>query len=183
MHNAWVAVLAYHFGMIVVILLTKEKFTFRLILKNTNYKLLIVLATMGAASGLVLFALWPFLGIPADITMYLRDIGLTATSWPFFLAYFILVNPWLEECYWRGYLGSDSRRLTLNDIWFSGYHILVLAGNIAVVWLITVFAVLSLAAWFWRQADRWNKGLAASVISHLTADISVMLTIYFVTGM
>jgi len=125
--------------------------------------------------------LWPLLAIPKDISLYLQNIGLTSSMWPYFLVYFILVNPWLEECYWRGYLGSNSQNITLHDLLFSGYHIIVLAGKIDIIWLVIIFFILSLGAWFWRQANRWNQGISASIISHIVADASVILTIYFLT--
>jgi hypothetical protein len=179
LQSAWIAVLAYHLGIIALILFAEGTFSFRRIFKSANREILIVMAVMGAIGGPVMFALWPFLGIPAGIDQYFQDIGLTGISWPLFLSYFMLVNPWLEEYYWRGYLGSEVKGLTPNDVFFSGYHLLVLAGKIDPVWLIAVFVLLTAAAWLWRQVNRWNRGLAASTISHLTADISIMLVIYF----
>lgn len=181
LRNAWIAILSYHLSMIVILLFAGKNISFRQIYKIGNYKILIAAAVMGGTGGLCLYLLWPLLSIPGDITLYLENIGLTTEAWPYFIAYFILINPWVEEYYWRGYLGSNSKGITINDLLFSGYHIVVLAGKINVIWLTTVFVVLLLVAWFWRQADRRNQGLAASVASHIAADISVIITIYFMT--
>jgi membrane protease YdiL (CAAX protease family) len=179
LNNAWVAILGYHLSMIITLFFTGRIISFTQIRKSNNYKILIITSVLGGTGGLILFLVWPLLGIPGDIKIYLENIGLTTAMWPYFIAYFVLINPWLEEYYWRGYLGNDSKWITINDLLFSGYHIIVLAGKIDVIWLIIIFIVLSLVAWFWRQANRWNQGISASIASHISGDISVIFTIYF----
>jgi hypothetical protein len=181
LHNAWIAILSYHLAMAAILLFAGRRFSFRDVFKSSNYKIIIVTVIPGLAGGFLLYILWPWLAIPGDINLYLQSIGLTSTMWPYFIAYFIVINPWIEEYYWRDYLGSNSKRLILNDLFFSGYHVLVLAAKIEVIWLITAFVILSMGAWFWRQAMRWNQGLMAAITSHIVADVSVILTIYFMT--
>jgi hypothetical protein len=152
---------------------------FRASLRSSRYYLLIVTALLGAAGGLLLYLLWPWLGIPSDLSRYLQSNGLSLEAWPYFIAYFVLINPWLEEFFWRGCLGSDSKLPVLNDLFFAGYHLMVLAGKVDFIWLIAVFIVLSLAAWFWRQANRWNHGLTSSIVSHFAADLTLILVIYY----
>jgi len=177
--NAWVAALAYHLGMAVCIVLAGVNFSIAL----TGGKNLILLASLaiGLTGGLLLFWLWHYLGIPGDIVQYLLTMGLTTDSWPFFIIYFILINALLEELYWRGWLGNNSRYLTANDFLYSGYHVLVLGGKMNIIWLIGIFLLLSLAGWFWRQVVRRNQGLLSAVLSHLAADASVIITIYYMT--
>lgn len=181
LHNAWIAILGYHLCMVVILLCTGGKIYFKQINRPRNYYILIATAAPGLAGGLLLYLMWPLLAIPETIGPYLENIGLTKAVWPYFIAYFILINPWIEEYYWRGYLGSNLKRIILNDLLFAGYHILVLIGKINIIWLIAVFVVLSLAAWLWRHANKLNKGLLTSIVSHTTADISVILAIYFRT--
>ena len=136
---------------------------------------------IGACGGLLLYLLWPLLSIPPDINIQLQNIGLTAATWPYFILYFILVNPWIEEYYWRGYLGSESKYILPVDLFFAGYHVMVLAGKVDFIWLIAVFATLSFAAWLWRQANRISLGLLPSLASHMAADITIIFTIYWLT--
>jgi uncharacterized protein len=178
LHNAWVALLGYHLGMIIILFLDKKLLTVKSLFQNSNRKILIINAVLGGAAGLLIYLMWPFLGLSGNITPFIQSIGLTPAIFPYFMAYFVLINPWLEELYWRGYLGSNSKRLTLHDLLFAGYHIMVLAGQIEIIWLVTVFIILSLTAWFWRQSDRWSQGLATSVISHLVADASIIWVVY-----
>ncbi len=179
LNNAWIAIIAYHLGIIVVLLLSRERLSLKKLFRSTGYKIPLFTALVGACSGILLYLLWPLLSIPPDINVYLQNIGLTRQAWPYFLAYFALVNPWIEEYYWRGYLGNDSKYPTLNDVFFSGYHIMVMAGKVAIIWLLVVFAALLLGAWFWRQSNRISHGLLPSLVSHLAADITVIFSIYW----
>jgi hypothetical protein len=181
LHNAWMAILSYHLCMVVILFFAGGKTYFKQINRPGNYYILIFTAALGLAGGLLLYLIWPLLAVPGDIDLYLENIGLTEAAWPYFIAYFIVINPWIEEYYWRGYLGSNSKRIILNDLLFAGYHILVLMGKMNIIWLIAIFVVLSLTAWLWRQSNRMNKGLITSIVSHITADISVILAIYFGT--
>lgn len=181
LHNAWIAIVSYHLLMAVVLILNRRQLFLKPIPERRDLKILILMAFLGGAGALLLYLLWPLLGIPGDINLFLQQIRLTHIIWPYFILYFIMINPWLEELYWRGYLSSGSKRITLNDVLFSGYHILVLAGKIDIIWLISVFILLIVVAWFWRQANTRTQGLAPSIISHIVADASIICTIYFMT--
>jgi hypothetical protein len=180
-HNAWAAILTYHAGIVAVIFFLKPKIPFSQIVRSSNHKWLMVSTAIGACGGVVLYLLWPLLSVPVDIAAYIRNIGLTPASWPFFIAYYVLVNPFLEEYFWRGYLGSKAKYPILKDFLFSGYHLIVLAGNVALPWLAVVFLVLCGAAWYWRQISNITGGLLASILSHLAADVTVILAIYYLT--
>jgi membrane protease YdiL (CAAX protease family) len=167
--------------MAVILILNRRQLFLKPIPERRDFKILILMVFLGGAGGLLLYLLWPLLGIPGTINMFLQQIGLTQAVWPYFIAYFILFNPWLEEFYWRGYLSRQSKRITLNDVLFSGYHLIVMAGKINTVWLIIVFVILILASWFWRLVNTRTQGLAPSLISHIVADASIIFTIYFMT--
>ena len=178
-HNAWLAILGYHIGMVAVLLLSKTGITIKRAFQGNRYWILFITALAGAIGGIFLYILLPLLSAPDDINSYIRSIGLNERTWPAFLAYFILINPWIEEYYWRGYLATVAKRIALNDLLFSGYHLIVLGGQMETIWLFVVFFGLNIGAWFWRQMNRLNGGLLASTISHIMADISVILTICY----
>jgi len=178
-HNAWLAILGYHAGMVAVIFLSKTGFYIKNAYHGNKVWIPLITALVGAGSGILLYILWPLLSVPDDINSYIQGIGLNERTWTTFLVYFTLINPLIEEYYWRGYLASVSKGITLNDLLFSGYHLIVLAGHMEAVWLITIFFVLTIGAWFWRQMNRLNGGLLASTVSHIAADITIILTIYY----
>jgi len=119
-HNAWLAILGYHAGMIAIILLSKTRIPLKQSFQGKKAWIPLITALVGVGGGLLLYIVWPLLSVPNDISLYIRSIGLNEHTWPIFLAYFILVNPWIEEYYWRGYLASPTRRITVNDLLFSG---------------------------------------------------------------
>jgi len=179
-HNAWVAIFSYHIGMLIMLLLSKPGIPVKQLFKSSNCRIPVMTTTVGAMGGMLLYFLWPWLSVPNDINAYTRNIGLTEETWPLFLAYFVFVNPLIEEYYWRGYLGSSIKRIELNDLLFSGYHLIVIAGKMDIVWLVIVFFIISIGAWFWRQVNRLSQGLLPSMVSHVAGDISVMFIIYIV---
>jgi len=179
-HNAWVAILTYHAMIIIIIFLSKHDTPFKQAL-SIKYTL-ITSTAIGASGGVLLYLLWPLLSIPPDVNTYIRSIGLSTTVWPYFIVYYVLVNPLLEEYYWRSYLGSSMKHPVLNDFLFAGYHVIVLVGKVSIPWLGVVFLVLCCAAWYWRQISRITGGLLAAILSHMAADATVILSIYFLTA-
>jgi membrane protease YdiL (CAAX protease family) len=178
-HNAWAAMLSYHAAMALILLLSKSRINIKQGYQGKTFWIPVLMALIGVSAGILLYVLWPHLGVPVEFRQYLRSIGLYGWTWPVFIVYASLVNPLLEEHYWRGYLGSPAKIITVNDVLFAGYHLLVIGGNIGVIWLIAVFLGLTIAAWFWRQINRMNGGLLVSFVSHMTADTAVFLAIYY----
>ncbi len=180
-HNAWLAILGYHAGMIAIISCSGTRITPQKAFRGRGYGIPLIGALAGACAGILLYVLWPYLGLAGGINAYVRSIGLNERTWPAFLTYFIIMNPLIEEYYWRGYLASAGKGIVLNDLVFSGYHLIVAAGRMHAVWLIVLFVALTTGAWFWRQMNRFNGGLLASTVSHITADTTVILTIYYMS--
>jgi uncharacterized protein len=182
-HNAWLAMLGYHAGIAAYIIWSKPKINLHHLSGGKKPVALIAGFCAGAVVSSLLYFCWAFLSIPDNISVYLRSIGLYRNTWPVFLIYFIIVNPLLEEYFWRYNLNSTSKRPVLDDLLFAGYHLLVFYSLVAPVWLFLVFLGLTAGAWFWRQLNRINGGILASYISHLAADIIVILTIFYKSTM
>ena len=94
--NVWAAMIGYHLAMIIILFLDRGSIAFRPMLSRRNYKILIITTALGVSGGLLLYLLWPLLGISNTIKLNLQNMGLNASSWPYFIAYFILVNGCLE---------------------------------------------------------------------------------------
>ena len=180
-HNAWLAILSYHIGILTIVLLSKNRPPVESLFKSRNRKIPVVTALIGAGGGILLYILWPYMDGSGQIKGYMQSIGLIGKAWPLFIVYFILVNALLEEYFWRGLLAGRSRGVTLNDVFVSGYHPVVLLGGIGALWLVAIFLILVPAGWVWRQVNRTNDGLLPSVACHIAADISVILTAYLMT--
>jgi uncharacterized protein len=182
-HNAWITLLSYHAGIVLFLTLDRKKGNNFHILYFRNPVWGIAAILFGILGGVLLYILWPILGITLDFGMSLARLGLKGSTWIIFILYFSVVNPVLEELFWRGYLGNDKLLPIVQDLLFSGYHLLVLAMFVGVPWLLVVFVILGAAAWFWRQLVRISSGLILPIISHMAADLTLILVIYHYSRM
>ena len=175
------AIFSYHLAMLCVIFLSEKKPLVKQLFKSKNYKAPVLMAVIGAWGGVLLIVLAPFLAIPSNFASYTYSIGLTERTWLPFIAYYAFATPLIEEFYWRGLLGGHrTNRIMPGDLFFAGYHLLVLPGKVGAIWLPVIFLLLSLVAWLWRHVNKVSGGLLPSVLSHFTADISVILAIYWI---
>jgi hypothetical protein len=179
LHNAWAAILFFHMAMLLVLFWQRDRWKFRLGRLQRGGFIIPLMLLPGIAGGIAMWGLWSHLSVDPDMTNYLKSIGLGFSNWPFFVAYFVAVNPWLEEIYWRSFLDNQSRYPFLGDIMFAGYHLLVLAGRIGNIWLSVILITLLIGAWGWRQINHWCGGIWPSAVCHWAADLTVMLMIFW----
>jgi membrane protease YdiL (CAAX protease family) len=179
LHSAWAAMLGYHLVMGILLALYRKDLERCFIRPRRGYKITLAMTVAGAAGGVLMYGWWPYLGVPGGIRDFLGEIGLNQSNWAFFLVYFAAVNPWLEELYWRGWLGSSARYPVINDLCFAVYHGVVLAGQIEPLWLVLIVILLGAMAWLWRQANRLSGGWLPSILSHSAADLTIMLAVFW----
>ncbi len=176
-HNAWAAILGYHAGILALITLGRGWQAARQFRLTKSLAHVVTFGLVGLLAGVGVALLWPLVGFSPRLPDALLAWGLTPQAWPWFIAYGALVNPWLEEAYWRGWLGSGSSRPVAADAFFGGFHLVILAPFVSVGWLAFAFLVLASTAWFWRQVTRRDGSLLAASLFHLTADVSILLVI------
>jgi len=181
LQNAWAAVLAFHASMAIILLIEKPSIPVFTLIRSNSLAMLVGLIILCGFSGVILYLVWPVLGAPKDLSVKLAALGLSSTSWPLFIGYFVLINPWLEEYFWRGYLGSLAKGLAQIDFIFAGYHLLVIYDKISWGWLLPAFAALIFGGWLWRQVTRDSQGLLVSSLSHMAADFSILTAVYLIT--
>jgi membrane protease YdiL (CAAX protease family) len=133
------------------------------------------------SSGISLYLLWDKFGIAGDLSAHVEAIGLNQSTWIPFLAYFTFANPFLEEYFWRGYLGSKSTNFYLSDFLYAGFHGLILMNRVQTSMIVYSLALLVLAGWFWRQIARADGGLLAPVLGHMAADFTILMAVYLRT--
>lgn len=180
-HSAWIAILGFHAGLILILFLERPGIPLASLIRGNHIPTLIGCVFLGASSGLLLYLAWPIFSISPDLAADLASIGLTRAAWPGFIAYAALVNPWIEEYFWRGYLGSDSRKVLPIDFLFAGFHLLILYGKTNWAWMLFSLLVLTFASWVWRGVHRKTGGLLIPVLSHAAADLSILMAVYSMT--
>jgi membrane protease YdiL (CAAX protease family) len=135
----------------------------------------------GAMGGVLVYLLWPFLGLE-DMARRLDEIGLAGWKWPAFLAYFALGGPILEELFWRGLLLRPARGVDRYDVLFALYHVLVLWLFLGWGWILLAVVSLVVAGWWWRRIALAQGGLLLPVLSHLAAGIGISAALWLRTG-
>lgn len=177
LENAWVALIGFHLSLLPLLLAQAGQV--RRFFIPVSFRLLLPVSLAGLAGGLGLWLVWPLAGLPLDFPAQVERLGLRCADWPLFLACFALLNPFLEEWYWRGALGSDSPRPQPVDFLYAGYHISILARFAAPGWVLIGFLLLAGAGWFWRQTARLTGSLLPAALSHLLADASLLIVLYW----
>ena len=176
--SAWAAIGGYHVGMLAAMLIGRRR-SEQTEPRRQVSPLIWLSALVFAGGGLVFYLIWPY-AIPGGETIArLQAFGISRQVWPFFAVYFCAVNSAIEEFFWRGYLRDDSRSLCAGDLYFAGYHALVLPAFASPVWSIPVLAACVFAGWLWRLLRSTTGGMAVPVVTHLAADISIVLAVHY----
>jgi len=176
--NAWGALLVFHLSILVSLFYLKPNIPVAILFQSTSEKWVLLSILLCGSSGVSLYFLWPLFGISNNISEQTLSLGLNSHNWISFIAYFALVNPFLEEYFWRGYLGDATYNFSISDAIYAGYHALILIGKAHWIAIVFSIAVLTLAGWFFRQIIREDQGLLAPVLGHMAADFMIAAAIY-----
>jgi len=176
--NAWAALLGFHLAIILSLLIAGSSVPLRTLFQSTNFRWVLLSLAFSGSGGLILYLFWSSLGITSDLSGHVGSLGLNSSNWIAFIAYFSLVNPFIEEYFWRGYLGSPAKGPYLSDFIYAGFHALILVGNVPAGSIVFSLIVLVLAGWFWRQVARQDNGLLAPVLGHMAVDFTILVVVY-----
>jgi hypothetical protein len=162
-NSAWFAIGGYHLGMIILLGLIRWPIRRPNFQWSISIQLLVGVTFFSSLlAGVLISELWLWLvKLPHDTLEPLLSVwGLTAQRWSSFVWYFCLVNPWLEEVYWRDWLGNASDRTWETAGWFAGYHGLVLMPLIHWSWIVGVLVILTVTGWWWYRLMKFGNGLS-----------------------
>jgi hypothetical protein len=177
-HSGWAAILGYHAGIILLVTLAKAWPKLSDFHPNAPMWKVALFALTGLSAGVVVYFLWPFVYVSPAFSDALLDWGLTPRVWPVFILYSGLVNPWLEEIFWRGWLGSAATHPIWQDFIFGGFHLVILAPFISLFWMAIALLILAFSGWLWRQVDRVEQSMLATSLFHMAADVSILLVVW-----
>jgi membrane protease YdiL (CAAX protease family) len=180
-HSAWGALVGFHLAIIISLLIAKPNIPVTVLFKNTNIKWIFLSILLCGSSGVTLYFQWDKFGFANDLPSQVEALGLNSTTWLPFIAYFALVNPFVEEYFWRGYLGSQTKGPHVSDFLYAGFHALILINKTHAYSIIFAMISLTLAGWLWRQIAREDQGLLAPVLGHMAADFSILFVVYKMT--
>jgi hypothetical protein len=176
--NAWVAILLYDVGIVLLLAWSGAGDMSRLVHTGWDTRTALVMSAVCVSGGAAIYVLWKWVALPgAPFDARLAVYGLSGWKLYAFLAWLAVVHPVLEEIHWRGRLLVGDATPAARDAIFAAYHVLVLRIFVRPLWVVFAFAVLLLTAWVWRRVAIRTGGLAIPVVSHIVADISVAIAV------
>jgi len=174
-HSGWIAILGYHLGICLSLSIAGGWSHGKKIISGWDARLGPVIILMCVLAGPLVYGLWAFMHLAQlDLKSGLSAVDLEEGSWFAFAIYYCLVNPWLEELFWRGFFPSNAKYPTLSDFLYAGYHVFVLILFVKWIWVIVAFVVLVCVGRLWRQVASKYDGLIIPSLTHLVADISII---------
>ncbi|NEW05649.1 CPBP family intramembrane metalloprotease [Paenibacillus sp. SYP-B3998] len=118
----------------------------------------------------------------SQLWLLLKNWGFTGEYTVLLVLVLTLVNPVLEEMYWRGFilqkLDKIKYKVTISSLFYSLYHFLVLLPMFKGPYPVIFFLLVFLAGMIWGRMVIKYRTLWGSIISHSLADIGIIM-IYF----
>lgn len=179
-HSAWLAIGLYHLIMGAVLLARRPESRLRQLAQGWNWRAGLPHMLLGLAAGPTILVLWPTIARePEHLNATLADLGLQGQAFWIFAVYFVLVNPVLEEVFWRSAPRVRRGRPALSDFAFAGYHALVLNLFLDAIWTLVATVLLVLVAWSWRRTIPRGPGLAIPLLAHALAGLSIITAVAY----
>ncbi len=178
-HNAWLALVGFHLAIVIALFWLRPVLPVNVLIKPASWNLVLLNILVCSLGGVGLYFLWDILGVAHNLSDMLQRLGLNDSTWLGLIVYFSLANPFFEEYFWRGALGSDATWFYVGDLIYAGYHVLVVWNKAQPQAILLMLCSLVAAGWFWRQLYRRNASLLAPMLGHMAADFSILLAVYF----
>lgn len=179
--SAWIAVGLYYCGAIFLIFRRLGKHALELICSGWRWGwgiMSIGLVMMLLVGALVL---WDRVQrVDVSLTELFNRYGLAGGSGILFCVFAMLFNPAIEELFWRGCFESNPHRLSGGDLFFAGYHVLVLWMVARWYWVILFFVGLTFFGWLMRYLKHSLKGLGMVFFFHTMADLAIIVSILLI---
>ncbi|MEC0230613.1 CPBP family intramembrane glutamic endopeptidase [Paenibacillus alba] len=119
----------------------------------------------------------------SQIEFLLKDWKFSGEYTGLLVCVLIIVNPFLEELYWRGFillkLDKVKQKVMISSLFYSLYHFLVLLPMFKASYTAIFFCAVFLAGIVWGRMVVHFRTLWGSILSHSLADIGIMMIYFF----
>ncbi|MCP4199823.1 MAG: hypothetical protein GY762_21980 [Proteobacteria bacterium] len=179
LRSGWAAILLYH-AIACLILTVARGWSFAAkLLRGWSPGIGFGFVVVSLLVGVVVYAAWSVMQLaPGSIADTVESVGLRGPALIGFGIYYAVVNPVIEEVFWRGWYGANCRWPVVTDVLFAGYHVIVVVLFLNTIFMAVAFCVLIGAAWLWRLCVRRYDGLLIPFASHAVADVGIMLVLF-----
>lgn len=176
--NGLTAVLFYHAVLLICIFGLTEFNAAKLLVTGFHRFWGPLLAVGGLVPGIVILYFWPIARQESvELSGVLEALNLGPGWFPLFAVYSCLVNPFLEEAFWRGGFQNRSLWPTPVDALFAGYHALAVIPVLKWPFVLLVLLALIFVGWLFRTVYRRSGGLAIPLLTHFMADIAILYAV------
>jgi len=169
--NGWMAILAYHAQ---ILFWSRTPLPVRMLPRRRR---VLLYALPAAVAGPLMYVLLPHM-LRTDLAAWLAAHRLSGPALLWMIPYFGLVHPLLEQLHW----GPLRQRTPWTHALFAGYHMLVLSSLVSLPWLAFSFAALAAVSMAWQAVGRRGGGLATPVVSHVLADLGLILAAWLLVS-
>lgn len=179
--NALAAILIYHAGIVISLIIFRKRIRRPIDLNIKSYKLFFAAILICALAGPALLIVWESVKL-SEVSMgaLLKEFALYGNIRYMFCLYFSTVHPLIEELFWRYLFDFKHKYLSLSDVLFGAYHGLVLFFFLKIEFVLLCVIGLIIAGRFWRfLKDKLDENLVV-VLSHAIADFSIVFTAFFI---
>ena len=174
-HNGWAALLSYHAVILGSLALWSRRAPIQP-LRGRWTRFGVACCVLSVLSGPLLAFLLP-IAVRVSLETRLANTGLSGAAWILFVPYFALVNPVLEEMFWRGVLRTQGRSTLLFDLLFASYHLVVLPLFLKPSFVLLGAIVLLSTSAGWRHLSERSGGLLPAIVAHILADIGIVTAV------
>lgn len=179
--SAWIALGIYYAGITAAILLNQPRRLLRQAFRGFRIRWAFDSALLCFCVCPLILLRWPHTKLPeVNLVGLLETYGLEHLSGILFAVFALLVNPLLEELFWRGLFILNPRRPAFADIFFAGFHFFILILAIELPHAVLGTIVLAGFSWAMRAIRARLGGLAVPVGAHLAADAGIVLAIFLI---
>jgi len=187
-HHAWLAMIGFHSCMIAALIVHRRQIDWRRLLRPPG--LVTLIGNVIAATLVMSLFSWMLFayadrhgGYGAVLDRGLTGFSVASNSRLWFAAQLCLLNPLLEELFWRGLFFSDRKRPAATDYCYAAFHFFALIPFMPALQAIIATAGLVGVGYCLRQMARRNGGaLMIPMLWHAAGDIAIVVAIAGLTG-
>ncbi|MHC4553565.1 MAG: CPBP family glutamic-type intramembrane protease [Planctomycetota bacterium] len=177
--NGLLAVLLYHAVLLVCIIAINKIHALKLLIKGCHGCVGPLICLGGLLPAVVIIYFWPLAKLPdVNLSEVFSSLNLNKQLFGIFAVYSCIVNPFMEESFWRGCFKNNSLFPAPVDMLFAAYPALVIYPVVKLPFVVLLFAALTFVGWLFRTLYNFTGGLLIPLMTHIIADIAILYAIW-----